>query len=293
MNVDTARHKDNNAAEAKSKSNRIFNGTRWTAILIIPFLVVAWVILYLFPQDTEALFAWPIIPAMTARLMGAGYLAGAYFFIRTATAKSWQTVQHGFLPVTIFAAWMAVTTLLHWQRFSHGNFSFITWAVVYAITPFLVFIVWLRNRKEDPHTFLEEDASVPNATRWIMGSMGVILLVMVSVLYIQVDWLIAIWPWTLSPLTARTVMGFFLIPALTFIVLSRDARWSTHRVIIQGQLIGLSLIIVASALSWSDIFSGSPAGWLFITSGIFVLLTLAVYYLVIEKRVHAMEEKIG
>jgi hypothetical protein len=51
--------------------------------------------------------------------------------------------------------------------------------------------------------------------------------------------------------------------------------------------------MVASALSWSDIFSGSPAGWLFIASGIFVLLTLAVYYLVMEKRVQSMEEKVG
>jgi hypothetical protein len=293
MNVNTARHKDNNATEAKSKSNRILTGTRWTAILIIPFLLVAWGILYLFPQDTEALFAWPITPAMTARLMGAGYLAGAYFFIRTATAKSWQTVQHGFLPVTFFAAWMAVTTLLHWSRFSHGNFSFITWAVVYAITPFLVFIVWLRNRKEDPQTFMEEDASVPNATRSIIGGMGLILLVMVSVLYIRVDWMIAIWPWTLSPLTARTVMGFFLIPALTFIMLSFDARWSTHRVIIQGQLIGLTLIMIASALSWSDIFSGNPVGWLFVGSGICILLLLAVYYLAMEKRIHSTVEKAG
>ena len=70
---------------------------------------LAWIILYLLPQRSGELFAWPINAAMTARLMGSGYLAGAYFFWRAASEKSWHTVKNGFLPVAIFAGLMALT----------------------------------------------------------------------------------------------------------------------------------------------------------------------------------------
>jgi hypothetical protein len=286
-------HQKTSTETAVSQNNQILPFTRWTAILILPFLLAAWGILYLFPQHTEALFAWPITPEMSARLMGAGYLAGAYFFIRAATNNKWHTVQRGFLPVSFFAAWMAVTTLLHWSRFSHGNISFITWATVYAITPFLVFAVWLWNRKEDPKTFEKQDARVPTLPRRMMGVFGFAMILTSLIFYINPEGMIGFWPWTLSPLTARTVLGFFLIPAGTFISLAFDPRWSAHRVIVQGQLIGLTLIMVAAALSWVDFFPGNTADWVFIASGIFVLLTLAVYTLMMEKRVHSMEEKVG
>ena len=38
---------------------------------------------------------------------------------------------------------MGLATLLHWDRFNHGHISFWLWAVVYAITPFLVLFVWI------------------------------------------------------------------------------------------------------------------------------------------------------
>ncbi|WP_341472111.1 hypothetical protein [Candidatus Chlorohelix allophototropha] len=39
----------------------------------MPFLLVAFVLLYLFPNDTDTLFAWTIKPTMTPLIM-VGYL---------------------------------------------------------------------------------------------------------------------------------------------------------------------------------------------------------------------------
>jgi hypothetical protein len=283
--TDTTQRQSHREMSREKTNNRILPGTRWTAILIIPFLLTAWVLLYLFPGETETLFAWPINPEMSARLMGAGYLAGAYFFIRVAIAKRWHTVQAGFLPVALFAAWMAMATFVHWDRFTHGHVSFITWVTVYAITPILVLVVWLRNRRSDPRTFAEQDAHVPNWARRIMGSIGSLMILFAIFFYLRPDWMIAFWPWTLSPLTTRTILGFFLIPAATFVTMALEPRWSAHRVVVQGQIIGLALIMIASALSWGDFFPANPAAWVFVASGIVVLLVLFEYYRMMETRV--------
>ena len=61
------------------RDDRIFPETRWIGACIPPFLVVAFIMLFFFPNDTATLFAWTIKPAMTPLLMGAGYELRAHF----------------------------------------------------------------------------------------------------------------------------------------------------------------------------------------------------------------------
>jgi hypothetical protein len=49
------------------RDDRVLRATRITAAVLVPVLVTAGVILYLFPDDTERLFAWPMRPRPTAR----------------------------------------------------------------------------------------------------------------------------------------------------------------------------------------------------------------------------------
>ncbi len=63
-----------------SPDDRVYPLTRWVAGAVIPFLLLAFVILYFLPGSSGRFFAWDINPAMTAMFMGAGYLGGAYFF---------------------------------------------------------------------------------------------------------------------------------------------------------------------------------------------------------------------
>jgi hypothetical protein len=274
-----------------SATNRVYRKTKLAAVLIIPFLLTAWVILYLFPEETEALFAWPVDPTLSARIMGAGYLSGAYFFLRVVTAHSWQTIRRGFIPVAIFAVWMLVTTLIHWDRFSHGHISFITWVAVYAVAPLLILYVWHRNRSQDPGTPQGHDTHIPSWMRGAMGVFGGAMLLLAIVFFLNPAWMINIWPWTVTPLTARSLLGFFLIPAATFILLALDPRWSAHRIIIQGKIIGMALIMIASALSWPDFFPANPAAWTFVGSGLLVMLGLFEYYRIMEIRSEQSLEK--
>src|SRR6266700_7376359 len=145
--------------------DRILPETRWLAALIIPFLVVAFIILYFWPNDTDKLFAWTIKPTMTPMMLAAAYFGGIYFFTRAILAKQWHLVKVGFLPVTAFASLLGIATILHWDRFNHSHISFYTWAALYFTTPFLVFAVWLRNRTTDPGTAESRDTSVHSCYR--------------------------------------------------------------------------------------------------------------------------------
>ena len=79
-------------------TDRVLPATRILSIVIIPFLVVAFVLLYFWPSadDTARLFAWRIVPPFTPMVLAAVYLGGAYFFVRAARAEQWHTVGGGF-----------------------------------------------------------------------------------------------------------------------------------------------------------------------------------------------------
>ena len=62
------------------RDNRILSETRWVAGLVIPFLVVAFIILFIFPDQTGMLFAWKIQPSISAMMLGSAYAGGIYFF---------------------------------------------------------------------------------------------------------------------------------------------------------------------------------------------------------------------
>jgi hypothetical protein len=147
------------------RNDRVFPETRWVAAIIVPFLAVAFGILYLFPDHTKDLFAWTIQPRMSAMLLGAAYIGGAYFFVRVATLARWHWVKVGFLPVTTFAALLGLATIMHWDRFNHSSISFFAWAGLYFTTPFVVFLLWLRNRSTDPGPDTYSGPRVPGLAR--------------------------------------------------------------------------------------------------------------------------------
>lgn len=258
--------------------------TRALAALIVPFLLAAFFILYLRPQDTGRLFAWPIAPSMTSFVLASAYLGGAYFFVRVLFERQWHRVAVGFLPVTTFAVLMMVATLLHWDRFSHGSAAFVTWAVLYATTPFLVFGAWLRNKRSDPRVLEFEDAETPAAVRWIMGGLGALLLAAGLSLFVLPNVLVALWPWRLTLLTARVIGACFALTGVFGLVIAQDRRWTAARVALQSQAVGVALILVGIVRSWSDFKTANATTWLFIGGMSTLLVAVAVLYAILERK---------
>ena len=135
------------AVDRAPRDDRVLPFTRGLSLFIVPFLVVAWVILYLFPGRTAQIWAWAIPSTMTSMVLASAYLGGAYFFVRVASERHWHHTGTGFLAVTTFAGLLAIATLLHWDKFLHHHVAFWLWAALYFTTPFLVLGAWLANRR--------------------------------------------------------------------------------------------------------------------------------------------------
>ncbi len=269
--------------ESLLRDDRVLLTTRWLSALIVPFLLAAFGVLYLLPEHTGQLFAWNVQPRMTSMMLGEAYLAGAYFFVRAVLSTRWHWVAVGFLPVTTFATLMGISTILHWDRFNHGSVAFWTWVFLYFTTPFLVPAVWWRNRKTDPGTPDTRDLLVLTWVRLVIGLAGAGAVLIGLLFFLQPTFMIGIWPWKLTPLTARVMGTLFALAGVGAICISRDARWSAVRIAFQSQMIALVLILLAIVFSWSNFNQANPLTWVFLAGILLLLIASPIFYLWMER----------
>jgi peptidoglycan/LPS O-acetylase OafA/YrhL len=241
-----------------SLHDRILPITRIVAAVVILILVLAWIVLFLFPEDTAHRFAWTVDSRMTAMLMGAGYGSAIYFFVRVMIERRWHRVSLGFLPTTVFTWMMLGATLLHWDKFRHGSNPFLLWLWVYLATPIVVPAIWLLNRPHDPRSLEERDARIPRWTRRAMAVAGLGMAAIAVWLYVAPPSAAAVWPWPLTPLTARAVAAFVALPAVAWVAIAVDGRWSAARVMLGTVALGLVLLLVAVVRSWNEFDPSNP-----------------------------------
>jgi len=262
------------------RDDRIFLSTRIISAVVVPFLILAFLVLYLTPEQSGQRFAWEIKPAMTAAFMGAGYLGGSWLFISAIFGRRWHRVAAGFLPVTTFTIFMLLTTILHWERFDIRHIPFLLWLGLYVITPLLVPLMWWRNRVTDPGTPEPGDQIAPALARWSLRLLGALLLIFAVGGFIFPERLISLWPWALTPLTARIMSGWFGLLGVGGLVIGSELRWSGWKVGLQS--IGLwHLLVVIAAVIYQEDFPVGLLNW-YLVSVLLVLVGMVALYLAME-----------
>jgi hypothetical protein len=257
--------------------------TRGLALALVPFLLTAGGLLYLAPGHTAEHFAWTIKPDLTPIVMGAGYLAGAYFFLRVGLTRDWAAVRLGFLPVTVFAWLSLAATLLHWDRFNHAHISFIAWITLYVLTPLLVPALWWLNRHirapEPAHS-----APMPTLFSAWAGLVALVLLGLGVSLFLAPSAFIPVWPWTLTPLTARVIGSWFVLSGLNDASTALSRSWRGSRIILQTQLIGLALIILGLPRALGDLRPDYVWGSIFAGGMLMLCVIFGASYALLERR---------
>jgi hypothetical protein len=253
-----------------ARDDRLLPYTRVLSAFIAPFLLVAFVLLYLFPADTRQLFAWTIKPTMTPMMMGAAYLGGAYFFARVWRESRWHVVKTGFLSVALFASMLGIATVVHWDKFNHRHVAFWIWAGLYFTTPFLVLGGWLANRQVEAPPGAHEPR-LSGKVRWIVALVGLLALVQGIVMFLGPAWVIPIWPWTLTPLTCRVVGAIFCLGTAGISALI-DPRWTSLKLMLQVEALMVALILLAAARAHTQFDTGRPLTWLMLAGFVAVLL---------------------
>jgi len=269
-------------ALTREGSDKLAPFARWLAVLLVPFLLVASVLLYVFPTRTDTLFAWTITPPITAMFLACAYIGGIWFFVRVARETRWHRVHRGFVAVLVFATLLGLATVLHWDRFHHGTFIFAVWATLYATTPFLTAVVLGMHRFVDDGQPEQQDYLLPGSVRAVLVTVGLAALAAGLALVIFPVQLGPLWAWELTPLTARVVGAVLTLPGMVNLFLIRDARWSAFREVFQAQIVSLVFILLALLLGRDDLTGPSAVP---VVVGLCVsFVAYATFYLYCERR---------
>jgi hypothetical protein len=245
------------------RDGRILPATHWASLVVFVILVPALVILWGLPDRTADAWAWTIKPDLTPIFLGAGYGAGAYFFLRTFLGKQFHPSAAGIFGAAFFATLMLIATLIHWDRFNHGDapaigaIVFYGWVTVYIVSPPIVLALWWFNRRTDSGVPAPGEAIVPMWVRRIAQVVAAVLLVVGAVFYLSPATAIDIWPWMLTPLTARVMASFTAEVGMAALLISLDPRWSAWKLIVQTFFVATALLLVGAARAWDDFDTGN------------------------------------
>ena len=166
--------------------------------------------LFLFPEQTDMYFSWTINPALTAALLGAGYLTSFLLEFLSAREKVWARARPAVPAVWVFTFLTLIVTLLHLDRFHFNSPALITvvgtwaWLGVYIGVPIAMGILWIHQMRQ-PGIDPPRVAPLPKWLLVVLIVQGAIMLLLGFVMLFSPELIIPIWPWNLSPLTCRAI----------------------------------------------------------------------------------------
>ncbi len=254
----------------------MLKATKVTALVIIPVLCAAFVILWFFPDRTPQLWAWTMRPDMTPINMGAGYLGGAWFFTRVATNRHPGRVAGGLAAASVFTLLLGVATLLHWDKFNHDHISFLAWLFLYVVSPFLLPVLalasWRAGRADEGEP--PDQPEIPSWARTLLAVAGASSVLAALTIFAAPRLAIDSWPWKLTPLTARSLSAYVAFTGLFLLTPLVDRRWTSVRIGIEAVTVGLVMTGIGALRARQD-FTGpdsSVVGFAVALSALLVLL---------------------
>ncbi len=264
-------------AGTTERDDHVLPAMRVAALVVVAVLVPALIILWGLPTRTGDLWAWTIAAPLTPVFMGAGYGAGAYFFLRVYRTPRWHEVAVGVLSAAVFALLMLVTTIVHFDKFNQGQahdglpdppvlatIAYYGWTIVYILSPWVVGWLWWRNQRTDPRAPADGEPLVPANVRLAARVIAIGALAGAAVMLVSPSTVIEHWGWALTELTAR-VLGCFTAQVGTgFLLLSFDARWSSWRILVQTFLIAVALLLAGAIREWDTFLPDRSLKWAYL-----------------------------
>jgi hypothetical protein len=230
---------------------------------------------FILSESTDRLFAWTINPPLTAAFLGANYFAAFFLALLSAREPIWTRVRITYAVSLVFTGLTGLATFLHLDKFQFENLNGWLWVIVYATVPPLLvvlFFVQRRERGDDP------PRTVPIA-RWLMPIVAVqaaVVLALGLALFLAPSTADSLWPWPLTPLTARTVAAWLLALAAGLAMTLVERDWARIRVATLTYTAAPLLQFVALARFSETVNWSAPGIWLYV--GFLVsILVLGIY----------------
>lgn len=171
--------------------------------------------LYILSAHTDAYFAWTIKPPLTAAFLGAGYAAGLVLVLLGLRAQAWVEARIAVVIVGVFSTLTLVATVLHRDRFHFSadgaisRFAAWFWLGIYIVVPLaLAVLIVLHQRR--PGIDPPRRDPVPLWLAAAFAVQGLIMLAVGVAMYAVPSTARTLWPWPLTPLTARAVSAWLI-----------------------------------------------------------------------------------
>jgi len=275
------------------KDGRILPATHWASLVVFAILVPALVILWGMPDRTADAWAWTIQPELTPIFLGAGYGAGAYFFLRTFLSDRFHPSAAGIFGAAFFASLMLIATLIHWDRFNHGDapligaLVFYGWVGVYIVSPFVLLGLWWFNRRTDSGEPAPAEAIVPPSVLRIAQVVAAVSFAGAAFLFLAPDEAIDAWPWDLTPLTSRVIGSFTAQVGIGALLISLDRRWSAWKLVVQTFFVATALLLIGAIRAWDDFDTGNALTYVYLGG----LVTMDIALLLLYGSMSRQEER--
>jgi peptidoglycan/LPS O-acetylase OafA/YrhL len=135
---------------------------------------------------------------------------------------------------------------------------------VYIVSPIVVLALWWLNRRTDSGKPTPGEAIVPSWVRRMAQAVAIGALAGAGVFFLAPDAAIDVWPWDLTPLTARVLGSFTAQVGAGALLLSLDRRWSAWKLIVQTFLVATALLLVGAIRAWDDFDTGNVMTYLYV-----------------------------
>lgn len=201
----------------------------WLAVEIF-FGVAAIGAVFVAPDQTSTNFAWPIQPTVMAATFGSFYLYVGLMFILGTFAGRWQQVRAISIPAAIFTAFMLLTTFLHWDKFNLAIPPFYVWFASYLLPPPIFAGLFYTHQKKSAPIGRRRLRSIVQPIRQFWFINGLIITLIALLFYLVPSLLVAIAPWTMTPLTARTLCGWLIGVGTLQLWMAWEGDWARIKI---------------------------------------------------------------
>ena len=254
---------------------------RWLLYAAAALVFLAGAQLFILGEQTATYFAWTVAPPFTAAFLGAAYWAAVPVEVIAARQMSWAQARAAIPGIWLFTALTLVATLLHFDRFHFSSpdptpqAAAWLWLGIYIVVPvamLLIAILQTRGHGGDP----DRVKTLPSWLRIALIVVGGGMMAVGLVLFATPFAIIPVWPWPLTPLTARAIGAWFLGIGLGAFLAYRENDFARVRPVGAGYAFFAVLEFVALARYLGEVSWGNPAAWVYLAF-LIVLLPIGLY----------------
>ncbi|MGZ5379761.1 MAG: hypothetical protein ACXWD8_17720 [Mycobacterium sp.] len=269
------------SSDASRSIRGIAPAMRSVLVLGAVFVAVAGVQLYLLTNHTDTIFAWTIGVHLSAAFLGAFYWTACVMSGRSIYKKAWADVRVGIYGVFVFECLTLLTTFLHADLFHFGSSSFsakgaaFAWLIIYLLDPLLI-VFGLFQQSQMPGKDPVRIALLPRWYRTLLGVQAAGLIAVGVALFIVPQAVNDIWPWPLTPLTARAMSAWIVGLGVIQAHAALENAWERIDVAVTSYVVLGLLQLVALALYSDEVRWDTAAIWVYLLVLITVLIMGAV-----------------